>query len=261
MARRLKLIVSNRKGDNPAQFKIEYFNEFQIPTVEIADDDGRYERIRKITEYLISLDTGYVKNYISNISSKLGNNSFTYNGISGTIPNGLYNVEQLNRFFANWCLEHDLLLEDDVSPIELEIQEANCIVRVITKEDLELNPKLNKMLGFPENYTFTKDDVHFSPEMSQLGTDRLINVHVSLIDNAYKDQYKSGILCSFYPTRYYSEMMNITPIHKTFLNANAQSFITLYIELRWDDTNELVQFDRDDAKITSLHLYIGRTSI
>lgn len=260
MARRIKLILTNQKGENPAQFKIDYFDEFKIPTVEIADDGGN-ERIRKITEYLISLDTGYVKNYISNISSRLGNNSFTYDGITGTIPNGLYNVEQLNTFFANWCLQNDLMLEDDISPIEIEVQEANCIVRVITKEDLELNPKLNKMLGFPENYTFTKDTVHFSPEIAQMGTDRLINVHLSLIDNSYKGRFKTGILCSFYPSRFYSEMMNITQIHKTFLNSNTQSFITVNVELKWDDTNELVHFDRDDAGITSLHLYIGRVSI
>lgn len=261
MARRIKLIVSNQKGDNPAQFRIDYFDEFAIPTVEIADDDGGNERVRKITEYLISLDIGYVKNYISNISAKLGNNTFTYNGISGTIPNGLYNVEQLHRFFENWCLEHELLTDEDESPIEIEVQEANCIVRVITLEDLELNPKLNKMLGFPESYIFTKDTTHFSPEIAQMGADRLINIHFSLIDNSYKDQYKSGILCSFFPTRFYSEMMNITPIHKTFLNSNAQNFSTLYVEFKWDDTNELVHFDRDDAGITSLQLYIGRVSI
>lgn len=269
MSNNRKLILSS-EGQPSNNFTIDYNVRLNVETQLLVNDDRRMEPVQKIVTYLVGLDVGYVPNLISNINSRYGNNqiSYTYQSetVDLTIDPGLYNIEQLYEWLQEKLREkghyvppNELNGFEEIFPIKITKSSSSGKVTIYVDNDtsLTINDKLADMLGF--SGTLFNSGVHVSDLPSNMGVSTPINIHCDLVNNNWYNEYKSDVIATFLPSRTYGEMMNITPIHKSYFPMNCSHISQINIRLTYAGTNNEVVFDRDEPVI--LHLHIKRVSI
>lgn len=270
-----KLLILSSDGQRPSRFEVEYNQTIDVRTQRLAVDDQKTEPVHKIVSYTIALDSGYVPMFISNIHTRYSNTSisFTIDGSTEDliIPNGLYNIQQLNEWLQKELFEagyYEAPSSDNgyETLYPFSIQKESATGRAIIQVDdallgpasITINSALAKMLGFDSSTTFG-DGYHVSDKPSNMEVSRPINIHVDIVDSTWKNEVKSDIISTFLPSMYYGQMMNITPIERKYLPLAVGEISRVGVRFSYSDNTEVV-FDRDDVPVV-LNLHIQRTTI
>jgi len=270
-----KLLILSSEGQSPSRFEVEYNQNIDVQTQRLALDDQKSEPVHKIVSYTIALDSGFVPMFISNIHVRQGNNaiSYTINGTpySLTIPNGLYNVTQLNDWLKNELYEAGHIEDPSQTngyetqyPFIIQKEQATGRTMIDVDDSLlgtatiTINSVLADMLGFNSTTTFG-DGIHTSDRPSNMEVSKPINIHIDVIDSCWKNEVKSDIIYSILPSKFYGEMMNITPIERKYLPLSVGEISRIGVRLTYSDNTEVI-FDRDDVPVI-LNLHIQRTTI
>lgn len=264
MSNYMKLICSSN-GQDPANYNVDYLHRIPVRQLMLANSNND-ESIQKILTYLICLDTGYVRNNISNINSRLGNNRVTFEVDSETleveIPVGLYNPSQLDEWIKDTLILNGMTTPPNESngyeiqyPIILYHSSGSgkVTISISSGSRLILNQELSRMLGFG-NQTIFESGIHKADSLCDMRISRAINIKLDICRNVFHNENVSSVIGSFVPTRFYGEMMNISPITKTYLPMSVEEIGVVNIQLVYQDTNQQVVFDNDDETILNFHI-------
>lgn len=199
----------------------------------------------------VIIDYVNIHNSISNISKKLGNNTFEYDGKQYEIPDGRYDVNALFEYFSLWGVQNNLC--DIFKPcITLRLLDGCNLVTIKVEKNTKFHPKLTEMLGFDADEIFYPQKIYLAKNVCNMGLDRPIDLILTPI--SYPSLGRNIPMTFQLTVPYGSRMLikgdrNIS--HR--LNYKSDDVINFEYQFVWSGTNEPVQFDNieetDEVKI------------
>lgn len=199
----------------------------------------------------VIIDYINIHNSISNISKKLGNNTFEYDGKQYEIPNGRYDVNSLFEYFSLWGVQNNLC--DIFKPcITLRLLEGCNLVTIKVEKKTKFHPKLTEMLGFDADEIFYPQKIYLAKNSCNMGLDRPIDL---ILTPTNHPSLNGNISMTFQLTVPYGSRMLIKGDRNISyrLNYKSDDNINFEYQLVWSGTNDPVQFDNieetDEVKI------------
>lgn len=188
----------------------------------------------------VIIDYINIHNSISNISKKLGNNTFEYNGKQYEIPNGRYDVASLFDYFSLWGVQNNLC-EIFKPCITLRLLEGCNLVTIKVEKKTKFHPKLTEMLGFDADEIFYPQKIYVAKNPCNMGLDRPIDLILSRPNHTSLER---TISMTFQLTVPYGSRMLIKGrniiCYPNCTIYNSQHFEYQFV---WSGTNIPVQFD------------------
>lgn len=197
------------------------------------------------TPQRVIIDSINIHNSISNISKKLGNNTFEYDGKQYEIPNGRYDVNALFEYFSLWGVQNNLC--DIFKPcITLRLLEGCNLVTIKVEKKTKFHPKLTEMLGFDADEIFYPQKIYLAKNSCNMGLDRPIDLILSPVNN--HPSLNGNISMTFQLTVPYGSRMLIKGDRNISyrLNYKSDDIINFEYQLVWSGTNIPVQFDNTE---------------
>lgn len=199
----------------------------------------------------VIIDHINIHNSISNISKKLGNNIFEYDGKQYEIPNGRYDVNSLFEYFSLWGVQNNLC--DIFKPcITLRLLEGCNLVTIKVEKKTKFHPKLTEMLGFDADEIFYPQKIYLAKNSCNMGLDRPIDL---ILTPTNHPSLNGNISMTFQLTVPYGSRMLIKGDRNISYRLNYKSDDNINFEYQfvWSGTNDPVQFDNieetDEVKI------------
>lgn len=199
----------------------------------------------------IRIDSINIHNSISNISAKLGNNIFEYDGKQYEIPNGRYDVNSLFEYFSLWGVQNNLC--DIFKPcITLRLLDGCNLVTIKVEKKTKFHPKLTEMLGFDIDETFYPQKIYLAKNSCNMGLDRPIDLILSPTNYPLPHR---NITMTFQLTVPYGSRMLIKGDRNISCYQKYSVYDVRHFEHQfvWSGTNVPVQFDdieeTDEVKI------------
>lgn len=198
----------------------------------------------------VIIDYINIHNSISNISKKLGNNTFEYDGKQYEIPDGRYDVNALFEYFSLWGVQNNLC-EIFKPCITLRLLEGCSLVTIKVEKKTKFHPKLNEMLGFDADEIFHPQKIYLAKNICNMGLDRPIDLVLWPINYPSLDRH---IFMTFQLTVPYGSRMLIKGRNIShYPNCTFYDIRNFEYKFVWSGTNDPVQFDNieetDEVKI------------
>ena len=213
----LKLDSSMIKNATPEDFTVNFSNHSFQQSYEIA---------------LINVNLWYswynIADFYNNSEIRISNGT---TWINIKIPNGIYDVEQLNEFInRRLAAEKE---DPDIAKIVPNFSSLRVIIELKQNCQFDLSRSdLHKILGF-EKKIVKKTEEGIDPVDITRGVD-VLYIHCNIVGGSFDNNMASDILYSFNPASEPGSMISINPINPIYLPVNSKTDIQ-YITMSLTD--------------------------
>ena len=160
------------------------------------------------------------------------------------LPDGLYNISEIKDYIEYITKKHETI--DENAPILIYANTINnrIVFKIKSGYKVELLSKETmKLLGSTKD---TIDADKNSENVPKLENVEVVLVHCNLVNNAY--QQPSRVLFTFVPTKYYGQLISISPHSLVFLETMNTEFSE--IEIWFTDQNNNALEIEDNVNIS-----------